>query len=107
MQIEAEMKGAAGATSELQELADSIGEMKAKYSDFERASNGTGKALEAVGGKIAALREKMAKSMAAGDMQSFWKDGGKLNALVAQEGALKGKADAAKKALESQGQALA
>ncbi len=106
LQIEAEMRGAAGAVGELQELAEGVDFAKKKYADFERASLGTGKALEAVGGKIATLRERMAKSMAAGDMQSFWKDGGKLNALVGQEEKLKVKADGAKRALEGQGQAL-
>lgn len=101
IEIEQRLRGDNPVT-ELQKTEEALTAAKRKYAELERAAVNSGKALDKASANIGAIRGKMEAAMSAGDAGAFWKLAPALDAAIAKEQELAGKARTAKAALDAQ-----
>lgn len=104
LDIKARMSGPAA--DELSAAQKAAQDAIDRFSELERTSASTAKALERVGQQRAALEGKAQKLMDAGDTAGFWKMASAIEAVRKKEDELKAKANETKAALEAEKHAV-
>lgn len=106
MNLEARIKGATQAVSEIQSMRSAVDDAKAGYASLEKASAGAAKGLEKVASQIESQKAKIQAAQEAGNTDAVEAGTKKLADLVTKENELKKAAEGAKTALDKQGKEL-